>query len=54
MRNAATILAVLMAVAVVAEGCGGGKSGFRSRIPDCEDVSANARPGVDCINRPDN
>lgn len=54
MGKAAAILAVLMAAALLVEGCGGGQGGFRSRIPDCEDVSANARPGVDCINRPNN
>jgi len=54
MGKATAILAVLMAAALLVEGCGGGQGGFRSRIPDCEDVSANARPGVDCINRPNN
>jgi hypothetical protein len=54
MNKPAAILMALIAVAVLAEGCGGGKGNFRSRIPDCEEVSANARPGVDCINRPNN
>jgi len=43
----AAIFLVLMAV--VLQCCADGKA--RSRIPDCNLVSANARPGVDCMNR---
>lgn len=54
MGKPAAILMVLIAAAALVEGCGGRQENFRSRIPDCEDVTANARPGVDCINRPNN
>lgn len=45
---------LIVLIAMILQGCAGGKPGARSMIPDCEDVSANARPDVDCMNRPDN
>jgi hypothetical protein len=50
MGKTAAILIVL--IAVIVEGCAGGKDNPRSRIPDCEDVP-NGQSGFDCMNRPD-